>query len=444
MTDNVWVCKQNMELEEKIIKQFCAAGRWEKVIWCDNELIRPKRQTSVEGINEFKLHKNNNIPKEINDKISKKTLQYIIFASRNSKLGGFEYDNRTNDDYINIFNLLSAYTYDKLCKNDISLVIFNRAPHYEGDYILYLLAKELNIKTLIMQQSLIPNKFFYFFDTQDFGLFNTSNTKFEDAKDFVVDNNFEKDLFYMKSVLKPDKKQKLFRDEYHLLKDLILNKLGLHSLFIYNKKKSFKKNKSAHTAENPDMNKNFIYFPLHLQPELTTSLYGGLYYDQLLAVEQLKQIIPSDWAIYLKENPKQNYFMRGPWFFERLSKMEGVYYLDNTIDTYLLMNKCKAVATITGTAGWEAVTGGKPVIIFGWGTWYKSLPGVFEMSKDFNLKEVIEYKIDHDDLVSSVFDLTRKMGDGIIYNSYSKLYPKYNEKNNEEVVITSLTKILYP
>ena len=295
-----------------------------------------------------------------------------------------------------------------------------------------------------MQQSLIPNKFFYFFDTQDFGLFNTSNTKFEDAKDFVVDNNFEKDLFYMKSVLKPDKKQKFFRDEYHLLKDLILNKLGLHSLFIYNKKKSFKKNKSAHTAENPDMNKNFIYFPLHLQPELTTSLYGGLYYDQLLAVEQLKQIIPSDWAIYLKENPKQNYFMRGPWFFERLSKMEGVYYLDNTIDTYLLMNKCKAVATITGTAGWEAVTGGKPVIIFGWGTWYKSLPGVFEMSKDFNLKEVIEYKIDHDELVSSVFDLTRKMGDGIIYNSYSKLYPKYNEKNNEEVVITSLTKILYP
>ena len=42
-------------------------------------------------------------------------------------------------------------------------------------------------------------------------------------------------------------------------------------------------------------------------------------------------------------------------------------------------------ATITGTVGWEAITGGKPVIIFG-RAWYKTLTGVYTFSPELDLE----------------------------------------------------------
>ena len=51
-------------------------------------------------------------------------------------------------------------------------------------------------------------------------------------------------------------------------------------------------------------------------------------------------------------------------------------YLPIGVPTLELIAKSRAVATITGTAGWEALQMGKPVICFGY-AWYRSFPGVF-------------------------------------------------------------------
>ena len=63
-----------------------------------------------------------------------------------------------------------------------------------------------------------------------------------------------------------------------------------------------------------DFNCRYVYFPLQLQPEMTTSALGGVYMDQALAIEHLSVILPNDYKIYVKENPKQRNFMRDPYF----------------------------------------------------------------------------------------------------------------------------------
>ena len=46
-----------------------------------------------------------------------------------------------------------------------------------------------------------------------------------------------------------------------------------------------------------DKKRKYVYFPLHVQPEMTTDTLGGIYEDQLLALERLDRILPDDWCI---------------------------------------------------------------------------------------------------------------------------------------------------
>lgn len=118
-----------------------------------------------------------------------------------------------------------------------------------------------------------------------------------------------------------------------------------------------------------------IYFPLHLQPELTTSFMGQTYTDQCLAISALVAVLKSQgqaFTIYVKENPKQSFDQRQ---FLHLLQSDEVIMIDRTLPSNRLIEECDVVATITGTAGWEAVKSGKPALIFGT-TWYESAPGV--------------------------------------------------------------------
>ena len=314
----------------------------------------------------------------------------------------------------------------------VEVVIFSDVPHGPYDLILYYVAKMLKIDTIFGMTSFWIDKTFIYHDLEDIGKFEICSDK-----RLILERKFQKKLPYMekKSLCDKLKKQtKIIWDFNNTISEklhnLRMNKeiyedfkkyLLLHierSIKRSIEKNDYKKNYNKYFNDKINNAEKYVYFPLHLQPEMTTDTLGGIYYDQLLAIEKLRNILPDDWYIYVKENPKQTAYMRGFRFFERLSQIKNVRLLNKDVNTYDIMQDCQFVATITGTAGWEAITGGKPALVFGL-AWYRYLSGVSIYHDGITVKEILENNIDIVKLERQVYALKYTA-----YDFYNSCYQK--------------------
>ncbi|MCB1302845.1 MAG: hypothetical protein KDK37_01130 [Leptospiraceae bacterium] len=135
------------------------------------------------------------------------------------------------------------------------------------------------------------------------------------------------------------------------------------------------------STELPDA--PFVYYLLNFQPENTTVPLGGIFSDQLLAVATLAAALPEGWKVVVKEHPVQffkagfvGYLGRDKAYYDALLSMPGVQLASLNADHFQFLDSAKAVSTITGTVGWEALLREKPVIVFG-EAWYQQAPGCF-------------------------------------------------------------------
>ena len=125
--------------------------------------------------------------------------------------------------------------------------------------------------------------------------------------------------------------------------------------------------------------------------------------------------------------------MRGELFFERLKLLKNVKFLPIEVPSSLLIEKSLFVATLTGTAGWEALCGGRNVLVFG-RAWYKSLTGVFEYKNKPSFEEICAYEIKQESLEKEINELFSKFGNGICDEACARQIKKFNSKQNAEQV----------
>jgi hypothetical protein len=131
-----------------------------------------------------------------------------------------------------------------------------------------------------------------------------------------------------------------------------------------------------------DLKSPYVFLPLHYQPEQTTSPEGEIFVNQMLVVDLLIKTLPSDWMLYIKEHPIQfmpfykGHLGRSMTFYDDLVSYPNVRLVSLSLSPFDLIDHSKAVATVTGTVGWEAVNRGKPALVFGH-AWYKGCEGVF-------------------------------------------------------------------
>jgi hypothetical protein len=187
-------------------------------------------------------------------------------------------------------------------------------------------------------------------------------------------------------------------ENYLKIKDRKIEESGMRSRQWYgykrhaNRKKQRLKNLYETMSVSPDTGKqNYVFTALHYQPERSTSPEGGIYVDQRMMVDNLARKIPEDWVLYVKENPLQfqqkvshGERAREEWFYEDINSYPNVSFVALDSDPFTLIDRSRAVATIVGTVGWEALIRNKPVLVFGY-SWYNYCSGVFSIASERDL-----------------------------------------------------------
>lgn len=144
--------------------------------------------------------------------------------------------------------------------------------------------------------------------------------------------------------------------------------------------------------EKPDLEKKFVYFPLHLQPEATTCVCAEKYERQLYFIDNLTKSLPADTLLYVKEHYS---FLgtRHNSFYETLKQYPNVVLVNPWEDSISLILKSQCLATLTGSAGQEAMMLRHPVIMSGH-MLYEGAPGVMYVEDIYDkyLETMAAYK----------------------------------------------------
>lgn len=176
-------------------------------------------------------------------------------------------------------------------------------------------------------------------------------------------------------------------------------------------------------VQKPDLKDEYVLYGLHYQPEATSCPGGDIFVDQRLAIDLLLKNTPENYKVYVKEHPHQFLKQRDGQtsrikeFYEDLAKNPRIKLLDITENTFDLIQHAKAVATITGTIGWESIVYKKPVIGFGI-SWYEAYPGVLRITDEKSANGIFSfiqsYKYDEHSLLAYLSAVGEKT-----YKAYS-------------------------
>ena len=334
--------------------------------------------------------------------------------------------------------LIGHLFYSLLEKKQIEYAFFISPPHFGVDAILADICNFLNINVYYGYQSLFENKFFVL----DYR-FSLLKPPTNGIINMPIPDVVHERLFYMQQI----KNKKILKISLlGVWIRILLGKVNaLEFAYTYKKKKRqilFQEwqtkteflSGSIPQIEGVLKNIKYIYFPLHLQPEMTTSQLGGEWYrDQVAAINAILKILPLGWKIVIKENPKQNWQYRSDAFLSSLLCDQRILMAELGTPSKLLIQYSQLVATISGTVGWEAIRLNKPVICLG-KSWFASLHGVYKFKSDLDLEELSKKQIESNELQASFNQLLSMSWQGVIDFNYQCLCSNFDFSENTKLI----------
>jgi hypothetical protein len=114
----------------------------------------------------------------------------------------------------------------------------------------------------------------------------------------------------------------------------------------------------------PDVKASFAYYPLQVEPEASTLVMAPMHTNQLAVIEALSKSLPLNMTLVVKEHlPMLG--RRPSNFYRQIARMPGVVLVSPFADNFDLIRRASVICVITGTAAWEGLLLGRPVIIIG-------------------------------------------------------------------------------
>jgi hypothetical protein len=327
------------------------------------------------------------------------------------------------EDRINLYhnNLLYWKSLLQILSPDV--VFFPTSPHHIHDYVLYALCQAMNLQTIVLARTNIPGLVLvmeqfekgceevpelYEKQKNQMGnepciLSQASDTYLKRlcgsyAKAMPIHTKFKqqrlkysqkwnvrlrnKFIRLMELIIKGPPRDYLKHKNKHIA-DYQTSRLKwlAYKQRIKRTKQKLIKYYSA-KSKKVDLNVPYIFVALQCQPERNTSPDGGMFAHQLVMIDLLSKIIPSGWYLYVKEHISQlTAYQRAEsgrnfTFYDNILSLPNVKLASLSTTSFELIDHSIAAATVSGTVGFEAVSRGKPVFLFGH-AWYKGCEGVF-------------------------------------------------------------------
>lgn len=398
-----------------------------------------------------------------------------------------------------VYKYFICYWLNYLQHNQIHLFCSLVAPHECFDFILYAICKKRGIDTLFFNYTSIIGKHIFSNDyklpwegltdeitkNQDLKLNFTKSEHINDPevsafikliKGEYTDAKPKYEKLYDKIEKKENKQIKNFKYHIDLFKrsikifllSIVLtisknkNKIKItkklliyiKSIIIsYEKKNLFKEYKKI--SIDVDLNVPYIYFPLHYQPENTTSPLGGLFVDQILAISTLSSSIPENWRIYVKEHPSQfrqsqafpySHIGRDSNYYKKIASVRKVNLVNMNFNQFDLIDNSRAISTITGTVGFEALIRGKAALVFG-EAWYLNSPYVYKINNSNDVKNSLKLLNSEfeQEKINTFINCVIKVSHNLFFEDfYSKLLDKdLDIEENSQKLYQILENILF-
>ncbi|MBI4779463.1 hypothetical protein HY797_03360, partial [Candidatus Falkowbacteria bacterium] len=287
-----------------------------------------------------------------------------------------------------LFHRLIQYWHGIIKKFKPDIIFFVIYPHSVFDYTIYSLAKFLKIKTIMFEYTGITDRYLLISDFKEGSLalrdeYHKNQNQQYKIEDLSVDlqSYYRWHLDYIAGEIQPELKQVL-KSASGINKLFLKSKVVIKSFFDLSFFKKFAgyiakeigsnmKKEYERLQTTPDFNKKYIYLPLNFQPECPSSPLGGVFVDKILMIKTLSYCLPENWLIYVKEHPIQwaisslAYFdFRYKGYYEEIFKIKNVRIMPIGTNSHKLIVNSQAVATVSGTAGMEALWRLKPVLLF--------------------------------------------------------------------------------
>ncbi len=287
--------------------------------------------------------------------------------------------------------------------------LFMKMSSFHHQELFYQMCKNSGVKVQLLvfapisQHCMIMQRLDKFDFEDEYKIINSKNRNFKELREYFHKYNLVKQLhnqilnpgnriidlakagmiFFLNSSSKNTKthytyygRTKLKVLQYYL-REIILTKF----------RKSFIDKNLVSTL--PDSEK-FVFFPLHVEIERSLLIAAPFYTNQIEVIKSIAKALPINYKLYVKEHPGQiQRTWRSREEYEQIMDIPNVVLLHPDVQNDAIYQKCELLITIAGSAGFEALFYGKPVITFT-DMYYSILPSVITFQSFDKLSEQIK------------------------------------------------------